>query len=116
MKVAIDNGQLRIEREGKARKFVNEVEHRTFSGEYAASRGQRVLYVTERCVLTLTAGGLELTEVAPGIDIDRDILAHMDFKPIVNAPSLMDARLFRLEPMRPSARSARSAAVGTAHL
>ncbi len=100
LKVAVENGQLRIEREGRARKFVDEVEHRTFSGEYAAKRGQPVLYVTERCVLTLTPDGLELSEVAPGIDIDRDILAHMDFKPIVKAPVLMDARLFRPEPMQ----------------
>ncbi|MBV9656056.1 MAG: hypothetical protein JOZ42_15990, partial [Acetobacteraceae bacterium] len=97
--VAIDNGELRIEREGKARKFVEEVEHRTFSGEYAAERGTPVLYVTERCVLSLTGAGLELTEVAPGIDIDRDILAQMDFRPLVNAPRPMDARLFRPEPM-----------------
>jgi propionate CoA-transferase len=90
---------LVILREGRSRKFVPEVEHRTFSGEYAARRGQSVLYVTERCVFALTAEGLELTEVAPGIDIDRHILAHMGFRPIIREPRSMDARIFRPEPM-----------------
>ena len=58
-----------------------------------------VLYVTERCVFRLTGQGLALTEVAPGIDIERDILAQMDFKPIVDDPLEMDARIFRDEPM-----------------
>jgi propionate CoA-transferase len=76
------------------------VEHVTFSGPFAASRAQPVLYVTERCVFALTSDGLELTEVAPGIDIERDILAQMDFKPIIRQePELMDARIFRPEPM-----------------
>ena len=57
-------------------------------------RGQPVLYVTERCVFRLTENGLELVEVAPGIDIDRDILAHMDFAPIVRDPQPMDASIF----------------------
>ena len=70
-----------------SRKFVAEVEHRTFSGDYALKRGQPVLYVTERCVFRLTPSGLELIEVAPGIDIERDILAHMDFAPIVRRPA-----------------------------
>jgi propionate CoA-transferase len=92
--VEVKDGRLVIACEGNVRKFVAEVEHRTFSGAYAAKRGQPVLYVTERCVFRLTPEGLELTEVAPGIDIGRDILAHMDFKPIVRNPQLMDARIF----------------------
>ena len=92
--VQVADGRLVIAREGNVRKFVSEVEHRTFSGDYALKRGQPVLYVTERCVFRLTHGGLELVEVAPGIDIDRDILAHMDFAPIVNDPQPMDARIF----------------------
>jgi propionate CoA-transferase len=92
--VQVAGGRLVIAREGNVRKFVAEVEHRTFSGDYALKRGQPVLYVTERCVFRLTQGGLELVEVAPGIDIDRDILAHMDFAPIVNDPQPMDARIF----------------------
>ncbi|MGQ0671303.1 MAG: acyl CoA:acetate/3-ketoacid CoA transferase [Hyphomicrobium sp.] len=99
LEVAIDGGKLRIVKEGRARKFVRAVEQITFSGPYAASKSQPVIYVTERCVFQLTQEGLELIEVAPGIDIERDILAQMDFKPIVNRPQPMDARIFREEPM-----------------
>jgi propionate CoA-transferase len=100
LKIAIENGQLKILQEGRARKFVQRIEQVTFSGPYASSSGQTVLYVTERCVFRLTPLGLELIEVAPGIDIERDILAQMDFKPIVNNPVPMDARIFRPETMR----------------
>ncbi len=97
----IDNGQLRIIEDGTVSKFVSEVEHRTFSGPHAAARGQPVLYITERCVFTLTAQGLELSEIAPGIDVQRDILAKMDFAPIMRvAPRLMDERIFREQPMQ----------------
>jgi propionate CoA-transferase len=99
LKYAFENGKLKILKEGTARKFIAEVEQRTFSGRYAAQRGQPVLYVTERCVFKLTNEGLELTEVAPGIDIERDILPHMDFRPMVRAPRMMDQRLFSDEPM-----------------
>ena len=99
LKVAVQDGQLAILQEGKHRKFVEAIEQVTFSGEYAASLGKRVLYVTERCVFTLTPDGLELTEIAPGIDLERDILAQMAFRPIVRQPVLMDARIFRPEPM-----------------
>jgi propionate CoA-transferase len=58
-----------------------------------------VLYVTERCVFRLTPGGLELVEVAPGIDIDRDILAHMQFAPIIDDPQSMDPRIFSADLM-----------------
>jgi propionate CoA-transferase len=85
--VRLDGGRLHIAHEGGARKFVREVEHRTFSGAEAVRRGQRVLYVTERAVFRLVpqgdgAGGeLELCEIAPGIDLQRDVLAHMAFQP-----------------------------------
>ena len=96
LRVAIADGQLSIIREGTAKKFVKEtVEHVTFSGEYAAKRGQQVVYITERCVFTLTAEGLELTEVAPGIDLQKDVLDNMDFMPIIKrTPRLMDSRIF----------------------
>ena len=95
LQIATGDGRLAILHEARARKFVEQVEHVTFSGAYAAKRGQSALYVTERCVFTLRPDGLELIEVAPGIDIDRDILALMHFKPIINAdPILMDARIF----------------------
>ena len=97
--VAIDNGRLRVVQEGKVVKFVDEVEHRSFSGRYAMHRGQPVLYVTERCVFKLTPDGLELVEVAPGIDIERDILARMEFRPIVRNPAMMDQRIFANGPM-----------------
>jgi len=96
---AIEDGRLRIVHEGRSRKFIEQVEQVTFSGSLAGETGQPVLYVTERCVLRRTAAGVELTEVAPGIDIGRDILAHMGFRPIVRDPKPMDARLFQPEPM-----------------
>ena len=94
LEIDVADGHLEILREGNVRKFVSEVEHRTFSGDYALKRGQPVLYVTERCVFRLTGDGLELTEVAPGIDIRRDILAHMDFQPIIHDPQPMDPSIF----------------------
>lgn len=99
LQVEIENGKVKIIKEGKARKFVKNVEQITFAGPFAAERSQPVIYVTERCVFQLTPDGLELVEVAPGIDIEKDILAHMDFKPIVNNPTPMDPRIFVDEPM-----------------
>ena len=99
LKVAVEDGKLRIVQEGRSRKFVKQVGQVTFSGAYARETGQPVLYVTERCVFRLTERGLTLTEVAPGIDIERDILAHMDFRPTVENPKLMDARIFRPDVM-----------------
>ena len=99
LEVAVVDGKLAIVKEGRASKFVEAVEQVTFSGDYAAEIGQPVFYVTERCVLRRTSVGMELIEVAPGLDIDRDILAHMKFKPIVREPKLMDDRIFRPESM-----------------
>jgi len=100
LKVAVEDGRLHIIGDGKTQKFVKEVEHRTFSGSYATKRKQPVLYVTERCVFELSRDGLELIEVAPGIDIERDILERMEFKPIIRRdPMLMDQRIFLAEPM-----------------
>jgi propionate CoA-transferase len=95
-RLAAGGGKLEILQEATARKFVERVEHVTFSGEVAATSGQSVLYVTERCVFALREGGLELVEIAPGIDVERDVLALMDFKPIIRRdPLVMDARIFR---------------------
>ena len=100
LRVATAEGKLKILEEARSRKFVESVEHVTFSGPVAASRGQNVLYVTERCVFALRQEGLELTEVAPGIDVERDVLAQMEFKPIIpRDPILMDERIFREGPM-----------------
>lgn len=95
LKAALAEGKLRIEKAGEARKFVKAVRHMTFSASRARVTGQEVVYVTERAVFRLTAAGLELTEVAPGIDIRRDVLDRMDFAPIVTRPAIMDAGHFR---------------------
>jgi propionate CoA-transferase len=100
LEVAIEGGKVRIVKEGRSRKFVKAVQQITFNGAYAAEKGQEVLYVTERCVFRRTREGLELTEVAPGIEIERDIFGAMDFKPLVKAPGSMDARIFSDEPMQ----------------
>jgi propionate CoA-transferase len=100
LELVIETGRLRIAEEGRGIKFVNEVEHRTFSGAEAVRRGTPVLYITERCVFRLTAEGMELIEIAPGIDLQRDILERMEFKPVIHGePKLMDARIFADEPM-----------------
>jgi propionate CoA-transferase len=94
------DGSLRILRDGGTKKFVAEVEHVTFSGDVARRSGKPVLYVTERCVFRLTEAGLELIEIAPGVDLERDILAKMDFKPLMPRKlPLMDKRIFAIEPM-----------------
>ncbi len=96
----VHNGELIISDGVAAPKFLTEVQQRTFSGEYAAESGQSVLYVTERCVFELTPKGLELMEIAPGVDLEKDVLAHIAFEPIMHGlPKLMDARIFRDEPM-----------------
>jgi propionate CoA-transferase len=99
LKIAVKDGKLRIVSEGRSRKFVEKVEQITFNGSYAAERAQPVLYVTERCVFRGSQQGLELIEVAPGIDLERDVLAHMGFKPIVGTPDLMDLRIFQAAAM-----------------
>lgn len=100
LELALANGELQILQEGKTRKFVKAVEHRTFSGRVAFASGRSVLYVTERAVFQLCAEGIELIEIAPGIDLERDVLAQMDFKPILkHAPKLMDTRIFSADPM-----------------
>lgn len=99
-KIGIQDDRLRIDREGRFKKFVEQVQHITFSGRYAAKSGRRILYITERCVFALCADGLQLIEIAPGVDLEKDILAHMDFKPQMDhPPRLMDKRIFRTEPM-----------------
>jgi propionate CoA-transferase len=100
LRVDCAGGKLDITSEGAMQKFIPEVEQITFNGEYAASLGQEVLYITERCVFKLTPDGLELAEVAPGIDIQKDILDQMAFKPVVNNPKIMDAAIFHDEPMK----------------
>ena len=100
LRISVQDGKLWIDREGKVKKFINRVEQITFSGKYAVMKNQPVLYITERCVFSLTEQGMELIEIAPGIDIEKDILPWMDFKPIMKLPvRLMNERIFRHEPM-----------------
>ena len=100
LQVAIEDEKLKIIKEGPHKKLIKQVEHVTFSGKTAVMTNQPVLYVTERCVFRLTPEGMELTEIAPGVDLQKDILDMMNFKPIIkNHPVLMDKRIFRPEPM-----------------
>ena len=98
--VAVEDGRLRIGRESGELKFVERVGQVTFSGPYAREHCQSVHYVTERAVFRLTEAGLELIEIAPGIELERDVLARMAFRPAI-APDLreMDPRIFRAGPM-----------------
>ncbi len=99
LQVTVGNGRLGILKEGSQHKFVAQVEHRTFSAREALKRGQQVRYITERCVFRLVAHeglpALELIEIAPGVALQQDILAHMDFVPLISPQlKLMDAALF----------------------
>jgi len=99
-KINIEDGKLKIEKDGTIFKFVEQVEQVTYSGKIAVMLGQPALYITERCVFLLTPDGLELTEVAPGVDVEKDIIAKMAFRPVIKGqPALMDARIFRDAPM-----------------
>jgi acyl CoA:acetate/3-ketoacid CoA transferase len=92
----IDDGTLVVRREGKVRKLVERVDQVSFSGPRAVQQGQHITYVTERCVMELTRDGLAVTEIAPGVDLDRDVLAQANFPLLVpQPPRLMDRALFR---------------------
>ena len=89
--------KLKISGEGKIKKFVNKVDLISFSGEIAMEDQREILYITERCVFRLTPDGLLLTEIAPGIDIEKDILARMEFQPKVSDElKVMDEDYFRI--------------------
>lgn len=98
--LTIDDGRLRVAEEGPHRKFERTVGQITFSGRRARDRHQAVYFITERCVLRLAPGGLEIVEVAPGLDLSRDVLARMGFAPAVSETlTTMDPAIFRPEPM-----------------
>ncbi len=100
LKVSVKNNKLCIDQEGKNVKFIEKVEQITFSGDYAFEVKQPVLYITERCVFELKEEGLVLTEIAPGVDLEKDIFAHMEFKPVVaDDLKVMDVRIFKEEKM-----------------
>jgi len=101
LRITSGDGRLRILQEGRYPKFVREVAQITFSAEEALRRRQPVLYVTERAVFALTDAGLRLIEVAPGIDVQRDVLAHLPFTPLLASPlPAMDAAIFQAGPLR----------------
>ncbi len=98
--IEIKEGKLMIKQEGKVKKFIEQVEHITFSGEYAIEVGQTVVYITERAVFVLNEEGIVLTEIAPGVDLQKDIIDQMDFKPIVSSDlKIMDSSIFNIEKM-----------------
>lgn len=100
LEIALQQGGLRIVREGELRKFVPVVREITYSGRLGRQRGQRVRVITERAVFASGHDGLELIEVADGIDVQRDVIDRLGFTPVVRAPlGRMDPRLFRPEPM-----------------
>src|SRR2546425_5228881 len=99
LKLAIEDGRVRIVEEGKFPKFVERIGQTTFSAGYAQRWRQEVLYVTERCVFRLGAAGLTLTEMAPGIELERDILGRLPFKPAIEGPRAMNPAIFRTASM-----------------
>ncbi len=100
LKTEVENGKLKIIEEGKEKKFLDIVEQITFSGDLASRLGQQVMYLTERAVFELRKDGIYLTEIAPGIDLQTQILNLMDFTPKMDGkPKLMDERIFYDRPM-----------------
>lgn len=96
LQVEVGDGRLKILQDGSIKKFVKNVEHITFSGEYARKLGKEVLYITERAVFRLSKNGLVLEEIAPGVDLERDILGKMDFSPTVSSElEVMDEKIFK---------------------
>jgi len=100
LKVEIDGGELKIVQEGRNQKFIEKAEQITFNGSYAAEQGKQALYITERCVFATSTDGLELIEIAPGVDLEKDILAQMAFEPVIKDLKLMDASLFKPKSMK----------------
>ncbi len=99
-KLDIVDGALVIRKEGKVKKLVEAVEQVSFSGPRAVEQGQHVTYVTERCVMELTRDGITVTEIAPGVDLDRDVLAQANFPlRVPHPPRTMDRALFQPEPI-----------------
>ena len=98
--IEINDGKIKIKNDAKIKKFINLVDQITFNAPDSISRNQSVIYVTERCVFQLSADGLELIEIAPGIDLEKDILNLMDFKPHISSKlKLMDSKIFKNELM-----------------
>ncbi len=100
LEIETGNGQLSIINDGHIQKLINEVQQITFSAEVAKRNKKPVLYITERAVFRLAEETLELIEIAPGIDLEKDVLNQMAFKPRISSElKLMDARIFIDKPM-----------------
>jgi len=100
LKVAVEDGKLTIRNEGKIKKLISDVEQITFSGKYACEKGQQVLYVTERAVFELTCDGIRLIEIAPGVDLQKDVLDQMEFVPqLAENIALMSPKIFEPQKM-----------------
>jgi len=100
LKIGITDGKLEVIQEGTVKKFVNQLQQITFSGDVALENKKDVIFITERAVFRLTEDGMVLIEVAPGIDVEKDIVANMEFRPIISKKlKAMDARIFAEQPM-----------------
>lgn len=100
LSITWEKGQAVIQQEGRFGKFLEQLDQISFNGKYAYESGQQIIFITERAVFTRVPRGLELVEVAPGIDVEKDILAHMEFRPVISDDLVtMDARLFDPAPM-----------------
>ena len=100
LEIGVENGKLKILREGRFTKMRKQVEQISFSGKFARLKGQNVMFVTERAVFELRQEGVVLTEIAPGIDLEKDVLTLMDFRPIISDHlKRMDEAIFLNQPM-----------------
>ncbi|WIV10417.1 CoA-transferase [Proteiniborus sp. MB09-C3] len=96
--MTVEKGQVKIIKEGVRKKFIDSIEQITFSSEFVSKYDQDVMFITERCVFRLTDEGLVLIEVAPGIDVEKDIISHMEYRPIISKDlKLMDEKIFKEE-------------------
>ena len=96
----MNDGELFIKKEGTIKKFVNALQQITFSGKIALENKKEVIFITERAVFKLTEEGLKLTEIAPGVDIEKDIVPNMEFRPLIpETVKVMDSRIFVDRPM-----------------
>lgn len=100
LKVEISDGKLKILNEGKVKKFINKIEQITFNGEYESKKNKKIMLITERAVFEYRKEGLTLTEIAPGVELEKDVLSQMEFTPLLAEKiELMDERIFKSEPM-----------------
>ena len=100
LKTEVGDGRISIVQEGRFEKMIPQCGEITFNGEQALKQGQEVVFITERAVFRLTKDGVMLTEIAPGVDLERDVIAQMGFRPLISDElKLMDERIFRDEPM-----------------